>query len=331
MQQAASVNAPAYRQTRAELRAAKRARANARVTTPIPDSIRAQDPLRRASKAGAAILLVLGLAAVAAHVLVIGTLWVTGSALAALNDKLPDPRNEPIELTVLEPPPPPPPVEAPPPEPEPEPEPEPKPKPVVKPKPKPKLPPPPPPDPIDVPKDPPPPPPPADKPPPRRIVGLSLGSTVKGGSGPSFSVGNTRMGQTAKTAADPNAAKTLPKTAAPPPKTPPKVNRVATRVPTEECKLQQPRAKGPTLEPAYPKEYEAQELEAKVVLELRIGKDGRVMSAKVVKPSKYVKFNDNALKIVKRQRFTAASCKGRPGTERELTIPWTYTYVLPEK
>lgn len=324
MQQAAVSALSPYRQSRAEARVAKRARVQARVTAPIPEALRAQDPLRHAGRASAVVLTLLAAAALLAHVVVIGALWVAGSALAALNDKIPDPRNQPIELTVLEPPPPPPPVEPPPPEPEPEPEVKPE------PKPKPKPPPPPPPDPIDVPKEPPPPPPPSDKPPPRRIVGLSLESTVQGGSGPSFGVGNTRMGQTAKTAASPTEAKPLPKTTAPPPP-PPKTNRTATRVPTDDCKLQQPLPSGPTLEPNYPKEYEAQELEAKVVLELRIGKDGRVLDAKVIKPSQYVKFNDNALNIVKRQRFTPASCKGREGSERELTIPWTYTFVLPEK
>ena len=173
--------------------------------------------------------------------------------------------------------------------------------------------------------DTPPPPPPPTKAKPRRIVGLSLGSTVKGGNGPAFGVGNTRMGKTEKTAAKPDEAKPLPKTKEKPP--PQRVNRVATRVPTAECKLKRPLPKGPQLEPPYPKEYEAQELEARVVLELRISVDGRVKSAKVVKPSRYTKFNENAVATAKKQRFTPATCGGKP---QELVISYAYKFEMPD-
>ncbi len=309
--------------TRSEARQQRRARANARVTVPIPAVVRDRDPLRTRSKTGAALVLFFVVGAVVAHIGVIGALWLTGSAIRAWNPEVTK-VDQHVELTILEPPPPPPPP-PPPVEPEPEPEPAPKPKPKPKPKAKPKVKlPPPPPDPIDVPEDLPPPP--SDKPPPRRLVGLSLGSTVKGGSGPSFALGNTRMGRTAKTAADAKDVKTLPKTAAPK-----RVNRVATHVPTDGRKLVQPEVKGPKLEPAYPKAYEAQGLSGKVVLELRIGKDGRVLRAKVIKPSPHPEFNDSALRTAKRQRFTAAHYKGQPSSAREFTISWTVFFEVPEK
>lgn len=309
-----------YPSTRAVARQVRRARANARVTVPIPASVRARDPLRTQTKIGAALVLLFVIGAIVAHIGVIGALWLGGSAIRALNPDVAKVEQR-VELTIIEPPPPPPPP--PPVEPEPEPEPEAAPKP--KPKPKVKLPPPPP-DPIDVPKDLPPPPPPSDKPPPRRLVGLSLGSTVKGGSGPSFALGNTRMGRTAKTAADAKDVKPLPKTAAPK-----RVNRAATHVPTDGRKLVQPEVKGPKLEPAYPKAYEAQGLAGKVVLELRIGKDGRVMRAKVIKPSPHPEFNESALRTAKRQRFTAAYYKGQPDSAREFTISWTVYFEVPVK
>ncbi|MCB9651731.1 MAG: energy transducer TonB [Deltaproteobacteria bacterium] len=305
-------------------RAARAARANARVKRPVPEAIRARDPITHASKnpGGLWVVLIL-IGAVVAHAVVLGVLWTAGLAIRTFQDKLPDPKDQRIEVSVVEPPPPPPPPPEAPPPPPPEPEPEVE-KPKPKPQPKPKAEPPPP-DPIDTPKEPPPPPPP-DAPKPRRIVGLSLESTVQGGDGPAFGVGNTRMGETSRQAADPTEAKPLPKVAAPD-KPPPRVNRVATRVPTEECKLKPPLPKGPRLEPAYPKDYEAQELASQVVLEVRIGADGQVMSARIVKDSPYPKFNENALSTIKKQRFTPATCDGEA---REYVISYTYTFELPK-
>jgi protein TonB len=303
-------------------RATRAARANARVRRPVPEALRARDPIIHSSgspNAGWIVLILIG--AVAAHGAALGVLWAAGLAIRTFQPQRLDPKEQRIEVAMVEPPPPPPPPPEAPPPPEPEPEVE---KPKPKPQPKPKAEPPPP-DPIDVPKDPPPPPPP-DAPKPRRIVGLSLESTVQGGEGPAFGVGNTRMGSTARTAENPTEAKPLPKVTpqeAPPPRT----NRVATRVPTAECKLQPPLPRGPRLEPAYPKDYEAQELAAQVVLEVRIGADGQVMSAQVVRASQYPKFNDNALATVKKQRFTPATCDGEA---REFVISYTYTFKLPD-
>ena len=293
-------------------RAARTARANARVKRPVPEALRARDPIAHArSTPGAGWMVVILVGAVVAHVVVIGALWAAGAAIRELQSRLPDPRDQKIEVAIVEPPPPPPPPppEAPPPPP---------------PKPKPKAPPPPP-DPIDRPKDPPPPPPP-DAPKPRRIVGLSLESTVQGGSGPAFATGNTRMGETERTAASPAEATPLPKTTARD-EPPPRVNRAATRVPTAECKLKEPLPRGPRLEPVYPREYEAQELEAQVLLELRIGTDGQVKEARVVRAAAYPKFNDNALATVKKQRFTPATCDGEA---REFVISYKYTFKLPD-
>lgn len=314
------------REQRALDRAARRERAQARVVAPIPAAAKDLDPISRdRGRLGALAFVTFAVAALIGHVGVIAVLWAAGEGIRALGPQTPSKKEQKIEVAIVEPPPPPPPVEPPPPPPEPEPEVEkPKPKPKLKPKPKPKVAPPPP-DPIDVPDTPPPPP---NKPPPRRIVGLSLESTVQGGNGPAFATGNTRMGSTERKAAKPSDVKPLAKTKAPPPST--KVNRRATRVPTEECKLLPPLPSGPRLEPPYPKAYEAQGVETRVVVELLVGKNGKVKRARVAKSAGYAEFDQAALGTAKKQSFTPARCKGKEGTERELTITLTYTFDLPD-
>ena len=91
----------AYASARRLGRAEQRARMNARVAQPIPATLRAQDPLRHGSKAGAAFATLVIAGALIAHVLVIGSLWAAGGLIRALSDKIPDPRDKTIELTVI--------------------------------------------------------------------------------------------------------------------------------------------------------------------------------------------------------------------------------------
>ena len=167
-------------------------------------------------------------------------------------------------------------------------------------------------DPIDLPKEPPKPPKKA-----RRIVGLSLGSTTQGSGGPSFAVGNTRMGSTDRVAEDPRAAQRLsPEPAAA------RTNRRATRLPIGlgGGGLSKPKYAGRRLQPAYPEDYRAQNLETKVTVEVRIGPRGRVTKARVVSGSPYKKFEEAALKTARRQRWVPAKRDGKP-------IPYTITYT----
>lgn len=297
----------AYRIRRSEARAARRAAAAARVAQPIEAPV--ADPLAapRASFASrGAGLAGLLFAAFVAHGAVLGGFYGVNTVFGGPRiDKKPEER---IELVVVQPEPPPPPVEVPEPEPEAPEAPEPK-KPKPKPKPKKKVPPPP--DPIDQPPEP--------KTPPkkkaRRIVGLSLGSTTKGGSGPSFSVGNTRMGRTEDKAEDPNAAKPLPRAAAE------RSNRKASRLPIGlgGKKLKKPKYAGPRLEPAYPSDYRSQGLQAKITVEVKIGKNGRVSSARIVRGSAHKKFEVAALAAAKKQRWVPAKRGDEP-------IAYTLTY-----
>ncbi len=292
-----------------------RSRANQRVVAPVPEAIRQQDPLRRpAKKRGWEALLLAGLliGAVGVHVGLVGVLYAAGSVAAMF--KPAKKVNEPITMTMVQPPPPPPPEPPPPPPPAPEPE-----APKPKPKPKPEAPPPPPPDPIDQPKEPPKEPP---KEQPKRIVGLNLESTTEGGSGPSFAVGNTRMGNTEKTAEDPNAVKTLQKGPVEPP--PPK-NQAATRTPGGG-KITPPKvARGGLKKPPYPDIYRERDLEAEVVVQVTIDKSGKVKGVKLLKPSPYPEFNKSVEDTVRAERFEPAVRDGEP---IEFTISLTYKFTL---
>ncbi|MBK6689042.1 MAG: energy transducer TonB [Deltaproteobacteria bacterium] len=319
MKVGAAASRKAWRQERLEERAKRRAQATARVHQPIPEDLRRSDPLRHPGRNKTLELLQLGIflvVAVGLHVGILAVFFGAGSVVAAMEKKGP-PKDNKIEVTMVTPPPPPPPPEPEPPPPEPEPE--------AKPKEAPKAKAPPPPDPIDVPKEPPPPEPP--KAPPRRIVGLSLESTVGGGEGggPSFAVGNTRMGNTEKVAADAKQVTELPKDPTPPPPPPP--NRVASRVPskgTDGPALVKPKRKSP-VKPGYPETLKAQGLEADVTVEVVLDTRGKVKTARVIAPSPYPEFNEAALASAKTEEFSPAERDGQP---IEFTLTFTVRFRL---
>ncbi|MCK6547974.1 energy transducer TonB [Myxococcota bacterium] len=287
---------------RAAKRAAWRARREAVAPREIPAEVRAYDPLVHASYGGFANvgrIITVVIAAVVFHALVVGTLFgAKAIARAMQSDKVPV--DEPIEVTIVEPPPPaaePPPAvvepeaakteeKAPekPKEPEKKKEPE---------KPKEKLPPPP--DPVNTPKN--------DQPPPkndkpaRRIVGLNLESTTEGGSGPSFGVGNTRMGETEKVAQNPTDVAPTSKTLGTPEGTGPaeNVNQTATRIPTARAKL--------------------------VVVRVNIDEKGKVVDVTVVAPSPYPELNEAAKAAAKKQEWNPATRDGVP-------VPTKQTYTF---
>lgn len=307
-----------WREARAQARALRRARAQALATRPLA-SHAVPDPLARGRRTAASTLARVALtvlAALSAHGLVLGGFVFAHSMLGV--SRGPDPRNVPIELVMVEPPPPPPVEPEPAPEVEPEPEAPPAPEPKAPPKKrrerKPKAAPPPPQDPIDARPEPPP----KRQKEVRRIVGLSLQSTVKGGSGPSFAVGNTRMGATDDTAQDPNAVEEDSPNGGP---RAAQTNRRASRLPIGlgGRTVEKPKFAGPRLEPTYPEDYRAQNLEAKITLEVTIGPDGRVTKARIVSGSPYEKFEAAALAMAKKQRWVSAKRGGEP-------IPYTLTY-----
>lgn len=288
------------------------------------------DPLKSPQKASPLAILGFVLAAAAAHALFLGVFYASSSLAAELREARKPRQN--IEVVIQEAPPKPKAPQEPEVKPEAKPEvkaePKPEPKPEVKPEPKPKpkarpkrrkrpAPPPPPPDPVDLPEKEP------EKPkePVRRIVGLSLGSTSKGSQGPGYAVGNTRMGQTERVAASPEAAKPLAKTRTPPPKT--RVNQRATQIPTS-VQITRPKAKR-RVTPRYPPDLRAQGVEGKVVVQVVIGKDGRVERAKVIRSSGYAAFDKEAIRAAQRELWEPAR---RAGQLMAYTLSFTTYFRL---
>ena len=134
-------------------------------------------------------------------------------------------------------------------------------------------------DPIDVPKVPE-----NNAPPPRRIVGLNLASTVVGTSGPSFAVGNTRMGVTETVAQEPSEAGTT--------FTPPVRMRLA--------------------KPNYPAGLKAKGLEADVVMEVNIDDRGQVTGVNVIGKSSDPEFDEAAVAAAWKTLYRPAERNGFP-------------------
>jgi TonB family protein len=148
---------------------------------------------------------------------------------------------------------------------------------------------------------------------PARVVGLSFESTVgdgEGGDGPAFGVGNTRMGETAKTAAAP---KDVPKeiinkgatTTKPAP------NAVATRIPVAGVEFKQAKRKKDA-KPDFPPTLKAQGIEGDVPVIVWIDVEGKVTSVKILKESPYPEFNEAAKKAAMADEFDPATRNGVP-------------------
>lgn len=165
-------------------------------------------------------------------------------------------------------------------------------------------------------KAPPPKPTPEPAKPKRLVVGISLSSTVKGGTGPSFAVGTTRHGTTAATADTPSDAEPDVERAAPAPKRRTK--------PAQNAKLEKPR-RLVARQPDYPEAYRQKGLEARVTVEMTIGVDGRTRDIKLVAASKHDAFNDAARQAAARERFTPAR---RGGTAIPFVLRFTYHFRL---
>lgn len=270
-------------------RAVARARIVAHATTRLTPQQRARDPLagqereRRMRVAPLLASLVLHGSIVAVGVLTSGPASGTRANV-----------EQRVAVEVRPPPPPPPP---PPPE-------------MAPPAPTPQAPPPPPPSaPKPKPKAPPPTPEPAVPSGPPRVVGLSLESTVEGGGGPAFAVGNTRVGETAPVAAAPQAT--------PPPVTTP--NATASRLPGTGVAYTMPTRQGES-KPKYPELLQRQGVEADVTVLVSLDATGQVTKATVVKPAAYLEFNEAARKAALRERFA-------PATRNGVAIPYSFSFT----
>ena len=157
-------------------------------------------------------------------------------------------------------------------------------------------------------------------PPIRRIVGLSMESTAQGGSGPSFAVGTSRMGETAKRAVDPKRASKEPKQdkSETLPISDTREQRTAAHIPTRDVAFTKPKRLKPSKAP-YPAVLKAQGIEGDVLVRVSLDKSGKVSSVKIVKGSGQKTFDEAARKAAFAEKFSPARRNGK-------AIPFTLSY-----
>jgi len=314
-----------FAERRARKRREARRRLEKRVVRPVAPKRVARDPLRRARRSflrRAARLFAYALAALALQAGVVFSVTGVGGALGS---DAPEPVTEKVVVRVVDPPSLPEPIERPEvasletqaapevmePEVVPEAKPRPKPRERVAPMPA---------DPVDVSE----PQPAAKAEPVRRVVGLSMESTVTGGSGPAFAVGNTRMGRTSDQAENPGSVEKLSPSAKGSGSGQAGPNKVAASVPGSSVKLVKPvRLSSPKL--AYPAVLKSQGIEGNVAVMIRIAKSGSVLSAKVLKSSGYPEFDAAARAAALKERFSPAT---RGGDPVEYTLKYTYRFRI---
>lgn len=154
---------------------------------------------------------------------------------------------------------------------------------------------------------------PAPTAPVRRVVGISMESTVEGGQGPAFAVGTSRMGETGPSGVDPKEASKAPAQEVP-------ANRVSTRFADASAPVVPPRRLAPVA-PEYPPLLRQQGIEADVVVVVSIGADGQVLKVEIVNPAPEAAFNEAAISSAKRERFAPATRAGEP-------VPYTQRYTI---
>ena len=158
---------------------------------------------------------------------------------------------------------------------------------------------------------------------PRRVVGLSMESTVGGGSGgPTFATGETREGTTDKVAQP--KPKKKPPPDAPIGKRSDGPNKKAKNLPTGSVKVVLPKRAKPVV-PAYPAALKAQGVEANVPVMVTIDKTGKVTSVKILKSSGHPEFDEAAKKAALAEQFQPAT---RGGKAIEYTISYTYRFRI---
>jgi periplasmic protein TonB len=153
---------------------------------------------------------------------------------------------------------------------------------------------------------------------PRRIVGLSLESTVEG-NGPAFATGTSRMGQTDARATDPNQAKRAP--VAEPAAGAPQAGsgqRAASHIPTRDTQFEKPKRLKPN-RPEFPATLKAQGIEGDVTVRVDITASGDVTSVTIVRSSGYPAFDDAAKRAAASERFAPAIRDGSP-------VPFSLSY-----
>jgi periplasmic protein TonB len=155
---------------------------------------------------------------------------------------------------------------------------------------------------------------------PRRIVGLSLESTVEG-NGPSFATGTSRLGQTESRAVDPTQAQRAP-VAEPTPASSSQLGsgqRIASHIPTRDTQFEKPKRLKPN-RPEFPAALKAQGVEGDVTVRVDIAASGAVTSVTIVRSSGYPAFDEAAKRAAASERFAPAIRDGNP-------LPFSLSYA----
>jgi protein TonB len=159
----------------------------------------------------------------------------------------------------------------------------------------------------------------------RRVIGLDAQSTVEGGDGPSFAVGNTQNGETERVAVDPNKVDKLGPSSTPkegpPQETGP--NQVSARAPTG--KYVGAKRVGGGLKPPYPRSLERRQIEGDVKVTVTLGAQGQVISVKILKSSGYPEMDEAALTTAQKETWTPATRDGQAVGE---TVSYTYRFRI---
>jgi periplasmic protein TonB len=163
---------------------------------------------------------------------------------------------------------------------------------------------------------------------PRRVVGLSLESTVEG-KGPSFATGTTRMGSTEKQAVDPERAARAPsgrppEVVAPGPKG--NVQRAAAHIPSRDGQFEKPKRLTP-IKPEYSPALKAQNIEGDVVVSVDIAESGIVTRVTILRSSGQPAFDEAARRAALAEKFMPAL---RDGVPVAFTLSYTYRYRIEE-
>lgn len=160
----------------------------------------------------------------------------------------------------------------------------------------------------------------------RAVVGIELSSTVKGGAGPAYAVGNTRMGATAASQSFEKIEKLTRGTqsgkgggdvAA-------VSNRKATFIPTVSSNFTRPK-RLQSVELPYPPALKSKGIEGNVVVLIVIDEQGTVQKVRILKSSGYREFDEAAMKAAQKELYSPAQ---RDGQAVEYNLKYTYRFRM---
>jgi TonB family protein len=160
----------------------------------------------------------------------------------------------------------------------------------------------------------------------RAVVGIEMSSTVKGGAGPAYAVGNTRMGATAsvqsqekieKLTRGKQSGKGGGEVAAP-------TNRKATFIPTVSSNFTRPK-RIQSVDLPYPPALKSKGIEGNVMVLIVIDEKGSVQKVRILKSSGYREFDEAAMKAARKELYSPAR---RDGQAVEYNLKYTYRFRM---